>query len=151
MLNKIVLMGRCGRDPEMRTTASGVPVTSVTIAVDRDFGKAGEKETDWIDVVAWRETAKFLADHFTKGKMIVVSGRLQIRSWTGKDGNKCKTAEVIVENAYFGDSKRDGDSGSSYAGNSLSAPASGFGGYSSPAAPASDFAMLEDDDAQLPF
>ncbi len=110
MLNKVILMGRCGRDPEMRMTPSGVPVTTVTLAVDRDFGKDGNKETDWIDVVAWRETAKFLADHFSKGKLAVVSGRLQIRGWTDKDGNKRKTAEVVVDNVYFGESKNNDSS-----------------------------------------
>ena len=148
MLNHSVIMGRLTRDPELRRTGSGVAVASFTVAVDRDFGKNenGEKETDFIDCVAWRQTGEFVSKYFTKGRMAVVSGRLQIRSWTDKDGNKRRTAEVVADNVYFGDSKRDGDSGSSY-----SAPAS-FGGYSAPAAaPASDFAMLDDDDAQLPF
>ena len=157
MLNHITIMGRLTRDPELRRTGSGVAVASFTVAVDRDFGgrDGGERETDFIDCVAWRQTGEFVSKYFTKGRMIVVSGRLQIRSWTDKDGNKRRTAEVVADNCYFGDSKRDGDSGSSYGGNSFSnaysAPA-GFGGYSAPAsAPASDFAMLEDDDAQLPF
>ena len=158
MLNHITIMGRLTRDPELRRTGSGVAVASFTVAVDRDFGgrDGGEKETDFIDCVAWRQTGEFVSKYFTKGRMIVVSGRLQIRSWTDKDGNKRRTAEVVADNCYFGDSKRDGDSGSAYGGNSYgsaySAPAAGFGGYSAPAsAPASDFAMLEDDDAQLPF
>jgi single-strand DNA-binding protein len=151
MLNHITIMGRLTRDPELRRTGSGVSVASFTIAVDRDFAKDGEKKTDFIDCVAWRQTGEFISKYFTKGRMIVVDGHLEIREWTDKEGNKRRSAEVIVANAYFGDSKRDGDSGSSYAGNSFSAPDSGFGGYSSPAAPASDFAMLEDDDAQLPF
>ena len=150
MLNHIVIMGRLTRDPELRRTGSGVAVTSFTLAVDRDFGKneAGEKETDFIDCVAWRQTGEFVSKYFTKGRMAVVSGRLQIRPWTDKDGNKRRTAEVVVDNVYFGDSKRDGDSmGSSYA-----APAPAYGAYAAPApAPASDFAMLDDDDAQLPF
>ena len=150
MLNHITIMGRLTRDPELRRTGSGVAVASFTLAVDRDFGKNenGEKETDFIDCVAWRQTGEFVSKYFTKGRMAVVSGRLQIRSWTDKDGNKRRTAEVVADNVYFGDSKRDGDSAGSY-----SAPAAGgFGGYSAPAAaPASDFAMLEDDDAQLPF
>ena len=157
MLNHITIMGRLTRDPELRRTGSGVAVASFTVAVDRDFGSrdGGERETDFIDCVAWRQTGEFVSKYFTKGRMIVVSGRLQIRSWTDKDGNKRRTAEVVADNCYFGDSKRDGDSGSAYGGNSFSnaysAPA-GFGGYSAPAsAPASDFAMLEDDDAQLPF
>ena len=151
MLNHITIMGRLTRDPELRRTGSGVAVASFTVAVDRDFGKNenGEKETDFIDCVAWRQTGEFVSKYFTKGRMAVVSGRLQIRNWTDKDGNKRRTAEVVADNVYFGDSKRDGDSGSSY-----SAPAgNSFGGYSAPAAssPASDFAMLSDDDAQLPF
>ena len=151
MLNHIVIMGRLTRDPELRRTGTGVAVTSFSLAVDRDFGKneSGERETDFIDCVAWRQTGEFVSKYFTKGRMAVVSGRLQIRSWTDKDGNKRRTAEVVAENVYFGDSKRDGDSGSNYA-----APAgNSFGGYSAPAAssPASDFAMLSDDDAQLPF
>ena len=174
MLNHITIMGRLVRDPELRRTGSGVAVASFTVAVDRDFcGRdGGEKETDFIDCVAWRQTGEFVSKYFTKGRMIVVSGRLQIRSWTDKDGNKRRTAEVVADNCYFGDSKRD-EGGSSYGGNtyggnayggnsygnnnnyggnSYNAPAPSYGGYSAPAsAPASDFAMLEDDDAQLPF
>ena len=149
MLNHIVIMGRLTRDPELRRTGSGVAVTSFSLAVDRDFGKneAGEKETDFIDCVAWRQTGEFVSKYFTKGRMAVVSGRLQIRSWTDKDGNKRRTAEVVADNVYFGDSKREGDGMGAY-----SAPAApAFGGYSAPSAPASDFAMLDDNDAQLPF
>ena len=150
MLNHITIMGRLTRDPELRRTGSGIAVASFTVAVDRDFGgrDGGEKETDFIDCVAWRQTGEFVSKYFTKGRMIVVSGRLQIRSWTDKDGNKRRTAEVVADNVYFGDSRRDGDGAGAYG-----APAAGsFGGYSAPAsAPASDFAMLEDDDAQLPF
>ena len=177
MLNHIVIMGRLTRDPELRRTGSGIAVASFTVAVDRDFGgrDGGEKETDFIDCVAWRQTGEFVSKYFTKGRMIVVSGRLQIRSWTDKDGNKRRTAEVVADNVYFGDSKRDNNDGgnsygnnnyggNAYGGNSYGnnnyggnaynapAPAPSFGGYSAPAAaPASDFAMLEDDDAQLPF
>ena len=157
MLNHITLMGRLTRDPELRRTGSGVAVASFSIAVDRDFGgrDGGERKTDFIDCVAWRQTGEFISKYFTKGRMIVVDGRLEMRDWTDKEGNKRSSAEVIVDNAYFGDSKRDGDSGSAYGGNNFAnaygAPA-GFGGYSAPAGnPASDFAMLEDDDAQLPF
>ena len=163
MLNHITIMGRLTRDPELRRTGSGIAVASFTVAVDRDFGgrDGGEKETDFIDCVAWRQTGEFVSKYFTKGRMIVVSGRLQIRSWTDKDGNKRRTAEVVADNCYFGDSKRD-DQGSSYGGNTYggnsygnaySAPAgNNYGGYSAPAsAPASDFAMLDDGDAQLPF
>ena len=148
MLNHITIMGRLTRDPELRRTGSGIAVASFTVAVDRDFAPkdGGEKETDFIDCVAWRQTGEFVSKYFTKGRMAVVSGRLQIRSWTDKDGNKRRTAEIVADNVYFGDSKRDGDSGSAY-----SAPAS-FGGYSAPSqSSASDFAMLDDDDAQLPF
>ena len=173
MLNHITIMGRLTRDPELRRTGSGIAVASFTVAVDRDFGgrDGGERETDFIDCVAWRQTGEFVSKYFTKGRMIVVSGRLQIRSWTDKDGNKRRTAEVVADNCYFGDSKRDSDnSGSSYGGNAYggnnyggnsygnnnyggyNAPAPSYGGYNAPAAaPASDFAMLEDDDAQLPF
>ena len=181
MLNHIVIMGRLTRDPELRRTGSGLPVASFSVAVDRDFGKNenGEKETDFIDCVAWRNTAEYVSKYFTKGRMIVVSGRLQIRSWTDKDGNKRRTAEVVADNCYFGDSKRDAEGGSyggnTYGGNSYGGSnygsnnyggsqggfggnnygqqqSGGFGGYAQPAsAPASDFAMLEDDDAQLPF
>lgn len=156
MLNHIVLMGRLTRDPELRRTGSGTAVASFTLAVDREYAPQGqERETDFIDIVAWRNTAEFVDKYFTKGRMAVVSGRLQIRLWTDKDGNKRKSAEVVAEHVYFGDSKRDSDSGSSYGG-SYAAPSSNFAApqqhtYSAPAAPASDFAMLEDDDAQLPF
>ena len=164
MLNHIVLMGRLTRDPELRRTGTGIAVASFSIAVDRDFGskETGEKETDFIDIVAWRNTAEFVSKYFTKGRMAVVSGRLQIRNWNDKDGNKRRSAEVVADNVYFGDSKRDSESGGSYAsgssyggnnyaaGSSYSAPAAPS--YAAPAsAPAADFAMLEDDDAQLPF
>ena len=160
MLNHITIMGRLTRDPELRRTGSGVAVASFTLAVDRDFGgrDGGERETDFIDCVAWRQTGEFVSKYFTKGSMIVVSGRLQIRSWNDKDGNKRRTAEIVADNVYFGDSKR-GNEGNAYGGNSFgsnaysSAPAApSFGGYPAPAGnPASDFAMLDDDDAQLPF
>ena len=159
MLNHITIMGRLTRDPELRRTGTGIAVASFTVAVDRDFSgrDGGEKETDFIDCVAWRQTGEFVSKYFTKGSMIVVSGRLQIRSWTDKDGNKRRTAEVVADNVYFGESKRSNEGGSSYGGNayggnSYAAPAApAYGGYSAPAAPASDFAMLSDDDAQLPF
>ena len=160
MLNHITIMGRLTRDPELRRTGSGVAVASFTVAVDRDFAsrESGERETDFIDCVAWRQTGEFVSKYFTKGSMAVVSGRLQIRGWTDKDGNKRRTAEVVADNVYFGESRRNSDSGSSYGGNTYggntygSAPAPAYGGYSAPASnPASDFAMLDDDDAQLPF
>ena len=167
MLNHIVIMGRLTRDPELRRTGSGVAVTSFSLAVDRDFAPkdGGERETDFIDCVAWRQTGEFVSKYFAKGRMAMVSGRLQMRNWTDKDGNKRTSAAVAADNVYFGDSKRDNDGGnSSYSGNayggnsyggnaySAPAPAPSYGGYTAPAsAPASDFAMLEDDDAQLPF
>ena len=140
MLNHITLMGRLTRDPELRRTGSGVAVTNFTIAVDRDFSgrDGGEKETDFIDVVAWRQTGEFVDKYFTKGRMAVVSGRLQMRKWTDKDGNKRTSAEVVADNVYFGDSKNS-NSGSTEV------------TYSASPAPANDFAMLEDNDAQLPF
>ena len=157
MLNKIFIMGRLTRDPELRRTANSTPVTSFSLAVDRDFkSQSGEKSTDFIDVVAWRSTAEFVAKYFTKGRMAIVEGRLQIRDWKDKDGNNRRSAEVVADNIYFGDSKRDNADGG-YGGQ---APA--YGGYSAPAqqpgyaapsasAPASDFSMIEDDDSQLPF
>ena len=164
MLNHIVLMGRLTRDPELRRTGSGIAVASFSLAVDRDFGSSannGEKETDFIDIVAWRNTAEFVSKYFTKGRMAVVSGRLQIRNWTDKEGNKRRSAEVVADNVYFGDSKRDaaGDNGGyspapSYGYIAPAAPAAGSShGYAAPAAPApaSDFSMIEDDDSQLPF
>lgn len=130
MLNKIVIMGRLSRDPELRRTSSGTAVASFSVAVQRDFGQDGEKETDFIDCVAWRNTGEFISNYFIKGSMIVVSGRLQIRSWTDKDGNKRRTAEVVAENVYFGENKRS----------------------DRPAAPiTADFEELTDDDETLPF
>lgn len=150
MLNHIVLMGRLTRDPELRRTGSGVAVASFSIAVDRDFkAQGGEKETDFIDIVAWRSTAEFVSKYFAKGRMAVVSGRLQMRSWNDKDGNKRVSAEVVADNVYFGDSKPGGGAPAQNDGFERSyAPApTTFSG----AAPVSDFAMLEDSDDQLPF
>ena len=107
MLNKIILMGRLTRYPELRRTQSGTAVTSFTLAVDRDYKpQDGERETDFIDIVAWRGTGEFVSKYFTKGRMAVVEGRLQIRDWTDKDGNKRRSTEVVADNVYFGDSKR---------------------------------------------
>ena len=109
MLNRIIVMGRMTRDPELRRTNSGTAVASFSLAVDRDFkSQSGEKETDFIDSVAWRNTAEFVSKYFTKGRMAVVEGRLQLRDWTDKDGNKRRTAEIVADSVYFGDSKRDG-------------------------------------------
>jgi single-strand DNA-binding protein len=147
MLNKIILMGRLTRDPELRRTQSGTAVTSFSLAVDRDFkSQGGEKETDFIDVVAWRNTAEFVSRYFTKGRMAVVEGRLQIRDWTDRDGGKRRSAEVIAENVYFGDSKREG--GSDYsAAPAYSAPR----GYAAPMGGQSDFAEIGEEDGELPF
>lgn len=150
MLNHITIMGRLTRDPELRRTGSGVAVANFTVAVDRDFSgrDGGEKETDFIECVAWRQAGEFVSKYFTKGRMIVVSGRLQVRKWKNKDGENRYTTEVVADNCYFGDSKRDGDN---------SSPTGNYGGYSAPALPeyastqTSDFAMLDDDDAKLPF
>lgn len=140
MLNKILIMGRLTRDPELRRTNSGTAVTSFTLAVDRDFKNAdGTKDTDFVDCVAWRSTAEFAAKYFTKGRMAVVEGKLQIRDWQDKDGNKRRNAEVIADNVYFGDSRSDNASG----------------GYQAAKAPvnvdAEDFDEVEDDDSTLPF
>lgn len=136
MLNQITIMGRLTRDPEYRATPSGLSVVNFSVAVDRDFpGQSGEKETDFIDCVAWRKTAEFVTKYFFKGSPIVVSGRLQIRSWTDKEGNKRRTAEVLVNNAYFGGNKSSQE-------NATGAPT-----HYAP----SDFAPLDEPDAQLPF
>ena len=162
MLNHIVLMGRLTRDPELRRTGSGIAVASFSLAVDRDFGSSannGEKETDFIDIVAWRNTAEFVSKYFTKGRMAVVTGRLQIRNWQDKEGNKRRSAEVVADNVYFGDSKRDSADGGSF--NQSQGYAQSFNqvppqqpAYQAPqkvsAAP-SDFSMLSDDDPELPF
>jgi len=151
MLNRIIIMGRLTRDPELRRTQSGTAVTSFSVAVDRDFkSQAGERETDFIDVVAWRSTAEFVAKYFTKGRMAVVEGRLQLRDWNDKDGNKRRSAEVVADNVYFGDSKRDGESAGSYGAPPAygSAPA---GGYTAPASAPSEFAEIEEEDGDLPF
>ena len=125
MLNRIIVMGRMTRDPELRRTNSGTAVASFTVAVDRDFkSQSGEKETDFIDVVAWRNIAEFASKYFSKGRMAVVEGRLQIRDWTDKDGNKRRSAEIVADSVYFGDSKRDG--GDTVQSEPQSEPQSGF-------------------------
>ena len=207
MLNHIVLMGRLTRDPELRRTQAGIPVVSFSLAVDHDIPnkETGERGVDFIDIVAWRQTAEFVNRYFSKGRMAVVSGRLQIRSWTDNQGQKRRAAEVVADNVYFGDSKRDNDNSGSYNGGSYAGSngyanannggyanggngyanggngyanannggyangSSGYGGgrsgsdsyaspngaFSAPATPAasgaSDYAMLEEDDSDLPF
>ena len=110
MLNHIILMGRLTRDPELRQTQSGTTVASFSLAVDRDFSdkSTGQRPTDFIDIVAWRNTAEFVSKYFSKGRMAVVEGRLQIRDWEDSNGNKRRSAEVVAEHVYFGDSKREG-------------------------------------------
>ena len=136
MLNHIVIMGRMTRDPELRRTGSGIAVTGFTLAVDRDFSnkESGEKETDFIDCIAWRNTGEFVAKYFKKGSMTVVSGKLQIRTWTDKDGNKRRSAEVIADNVYFGEAKKS----ESYS-------------TGEPSGPAQDYEIIEDEDGKLPF
>ena len=148
MLNHIDVMGRLVRDPELRYTQSNTPVTSFTIAVDRDFGKteSGDRQTDFIDCVAWRSTAEYINKYFTKGRMVVVSGRLQLREWVDKNENKRRSAEVVVENIYFGDSRRDGES---HPASSSNSDRFDFGPGRSADTP-SPFEELEDD-GELPF
>ena len=162
MLNKIFLMGRLVADPELRHTQSGVAVATFRLAVDRDFKdrETGERKADFINVVAWRQTAEFVSRFFTKGRMAVVEGKLQVREYTDRDGNRRYATEVVADNLYFGDSKRDGEGGYGRSGYDMP-PAGGYappagsyapqpGGYST--APAVDqFADLTDDDGELPF
>ena len=159
-LNHIVLQGRLTSDPELRRTGSGIAVASFTLAVDRDFSPkdGGEKEVDFIDCTAWRGTGEFVSKYFSKGRTAIVSGRLQIRNWTDKDGNKRRAAEVAADSVYFGDSKKSDQGNSTYQA-PIAYPGS-TGGFSETEAlinqyqhqgMQSDFAMLEGDDAQLPF
>lgn len=142
MLNKIVIMGRLVRDPEKRTTQSGVTVTNFTLAVDRDYTNGDQKETDFIDCVAWRNTGDFVAKYFSKGRMAVVAGRLQLRKYTDKEGNNRTAAEIVTDNVYFGDSKKDGQA-APVSGETPTAP--------SPTPAPSAFAALEGPDEELPF
>ncbi len=150
MLNKIILMGRLTRDPELRRTQSGTAVTSFSIACDRDFkSQSGEKETDFIDIVAWRGTAEFVSKYFTKGRMAIVEGRLQIRDWTDNNGGKRRSAEVVADNIYFGDSKRDSAPGDYGAPPAYGAPVGR--GAPAPMESRSDFAEIGEEDGELPF
>ena len=150
MLNRIVLMGRLTRDPELRRTQSGTAVTSFSIACDRDFkSQSGEKETDFIDIVAWRGTAEFVSKYFAKGRMAVVEGRLQIRDWTDNNGGKRRSAEVVADNIYFGDSKRDSAPGDYGAPPAYGAPVGR--GAPAPMESRSDFAEIGEEDGELPF
>ena len=141
MLNKIIIMGRLTRDPELRRTGSGTSVTSFSLACDRDFkSQSGEKETDFIEVVAWKNTAEFVSKYFSKGRMAVVEGRLQIRDWTDKAGNKRTTAEVVAGNVYFADSKRSESNDNQKENfNALSGRLS------------DDFVPISEEDGEIPF
>lgn len=140
MLNHIVIMGRLARDPELRRTQTGTPVVSFRLAVERDFKDkaSGERITDWIDVTAWSYTADFVSKYFTKGRMAVVSGRLQTQEWTDRDGNKRRSVGVVADSVYWGDSRREGD------GQGTAAPAEAY-------PPRQEFEALPDDDGELPF
>lgn len=134
MLNRIILMGRLARDPELRRTQSGTAVAAIRLAVDRDYkARSGEKQADFFDVVAWRATAEFVSKYFAKGRMAVVEGRLQTRDWTDKDGNKRVATEIVAEKVYFGDSRRSADAGAE------------------PGQPAGAFAELQEEEGELPF
>ena len=152
MLNHIDLMGRLTRDPELRYTSANVAVASFRIAVDRDFGRGenGEKQTDFIDVVAWRQTGEFVSKYFTKGSMAVISGRLQMRDWTDRDGNKRTSAEVVADNVYFGDSKRRDDAGEIARPSGARTPSQESFDRAKNTAKTS-FTELSDDDGELPF
>ena len=141
MLNKIIIMGRLTRDPELRRTGSGTAVTSFSLACDRDFKLlSGEKETDFIEVVAWKNTAEFVSKYFSKGRMSVVEGRLHIREWTDKDGGKRRSAEVVAENVYFADSKRSESNDNQKENlNALSGRLS------------DDFVPISEEDGEIPF
>ena len=141
MLNKIIIMGRLTRDPELRRTGSGTAVTSFSLACDRDFkSQSGDKETDFIEVVAWKNTAEFVSKYFSKGRMAVVEGRLQIRDWTDKSGNKRTTAEVVAENVYFADSNRsESNENQKENFNALSGRLS------------DDFVPISEEDGEIPF
>lgn len=164
MLNHICIAGRLVKDPELRRTGSGLPVASFSIACERDYkSDSGERETDFVDVVAWRSAAEFVSKYFVKGRMAVVSGRLQIRAWTDKDGNKRRTAEIVADSVYFGDSKPEGQNAPAYNGfiPQSSTPQVGYPAppqsYSAANNPAPQFPIappltLEDgEDANLPF
>ena len=147
MLNNITIMGRLTKDPELRYTQSGTAVTSFTLAVERDYsGKESEKQVDFIDCLAWRHTAEFLSKYFSKGRMVVAAGRLQVRHWEDKNGGNRKAVEVVAENVYFGDSKKENDGGG-YQAQYSSAPQRGTPPSSIP----DGFTELDEDDDDLPF
>ena len=145
MLNKTIIMGRLAHTPELKHTTSGTTYTQFSLAVDRDFKdkQSGEKVTDWIDLVAWSHTAEFICQYFAKGRMMVASGRLQTESYTDKDGNKRKSTKVVVENAYFGDSKKDGNQSQSQSQSEQDTASATVNN--------GQFVELTDDDSELPF
>ena len=156
MLNKIFLQGRLVADPELRHTQSGIAVASFRLAVDRDFKDrdTGERKADFINIVAWRQTGEFVSRFFTKGRMAIVEGKLQTRDYTDRDGNRRYATEVVADNVYFGDSRRDAEAGG------YGAPSGGYAppapapstGYAAPSGPAgNEFGDLADDDGELPF
>lgn len=151
MLNKAILMGRLVADPELRQTPNGVAVVSFRIAVDRNYsGKTGERQTDFIDIVAWRQSAEFVSRYFTKGKMIIVDGSIQSRSYEDKTGNKRTAVEVVADNVMFGESKSGGGGGASYQTPApTNAPPEPAVSYSS--GDAGDFSEMPDDSDDLPF
>lgn len=149
MLNKIIIMGRLTRDPELRYTNSNVPVATFTVAVDRDYSSGGDKQTDFIDVVAWRQTGEFVSKYFAKGSMIAVTGRLESRRWQDRDGNKRTSWEINAEHCYFGGSKPEGESRQQSGSYSAPPPAQPSGRYPAPA----KFTDIDpdEDDGELPF
>lgn len=154
MLNHITLMGRLTRDPEVRYTQSGTAVASFSLAVERDFSsrETGEKQTDFIDITAWRQTAEFVGKYFAKGALVAVSGRLQMRDWTDKDGNKRRNAEVVADNVYFAESKKSREGGSAPANTApYNTPSGGYTPSYDSAPAANAFAELDEDDGELPF
>ena len=150
MLNRIVIMGRLVRDPDLRRTQAGTAVAAFTLAVERDFKDAatGERTADFIDCVAWRQTGEFVSRYFSKGRMAVAEGRLQLRDWVDRDGNKRRSAEVVVEQMYFGDSRSEGGQKS---GQPVPKEAGYQAAYSSTGREADEFRELQDDAGELPF
>lgn len=149
MLNSSIIMGRLARDPELRATGSGVSVCSFTVAVDRDYSQNGERDADFIDCVAWRKAGEFVARNFTKGSMIVVSGRLQMRGWTDKEGNKRRTAEIVADDVYFGEARKRQEGTCAVPGGNAYPGA--VSGAVQDASRSGEFAPIEDDDPKLPF
>jgi len=146
-MNQIALMGRLTRDPELRETPNGIPVARFSLAVDRGFTPkdGGERQTDFIDIVAWRGLAQFVSKYFTKGQMAAVTGKLQIRDWTDKENVKRRSAEVVADNIYFTESKKSRD------GSASSGAKEDFGAGGMTPVDSSDFTEIDMDDDDLPF